>query len=71
MLAREDTTKEAGHVNRVDAHGRAELDGDAGARCSTRGRHRSSGSRFGLTVDLVKPKTGPQLDLFGPPDECE
>ena len=29
------------------------------------------GSLFGLTVDLVKPKTGPQLDLFGPPDECE
>ena len=28
-------------------------------------------SLFGLTVDLVKPKTGPQLDLFGPPDECE
>ena len=22
------------------------------------------GSLFGLTVDLVKPKTGPQLDLF-------
>ena len=29
------------------------------------------GSLFGLTVEYVKPKTGPQLDLFGPPDEFE